>query len=343
MSTIHPNTRQACFEIMRIFAMLLILVWHIKVHYMVGEEEFHPLVVKAMNFLANFISFHVDLFILITGYFGIRNNKRAIVKNLILCIIYLWAFNLFNYLEYGYCDINELIFPISHSPWWFMKVYFLLVLVAPFLERMFSTFKKKEWSAWIIIVLLFNVYFGHYHHLKIVYLMGFDLMNMITIYSIGAFLRVSVSYDNFIARGGKGTLFILLLILILLRIIVGKIFYVLNLNLNAGEYCAPLTIALAVNVFLLFKQISLRLSPLIFFFSSSAVSVYLITDYPMVRRFLTKIFHQLYFEFCHNSIQGLLFVVAFTIVVFALCVAIDKVRIMLQKNIEKIVLKSSSN
>ena len=142
---------------------------------------------------------------------------------------------------------------------------------------------------------------------------------------------------------GKGTLFILLLILILLRIIVGKIFYVLNLNLNAGEYCAPLTIALAVNVFLLFKQISLRLSPLIFFFSSSAVSVYLITDYPMVRRFLTKIFHQLYFEFCHNSIQGLLFVVAFTIVVFALCVAIDKVRIMLQKNIEKIVLKSSSN
>lgn len=80
MSTIPPNTRQACFEIMRIFAMLLILVWHIKVHYMAGEEEFHPLVVKTMNFLSNFISFHVDLFILITGYFGIRNNKEQLLK-----------------------------------------------------------------------------------------------------------------------------------------------------------------------------------------------------------------------------------------------------------------------
>lgn len=117
----------------------------------------------------------------------------------------------------------------------------------------------------------------------------------------------------------------------------------MNLNFDAGEYCAPLTIALAVNVFLLFKQISLKLSPLIYFFSSSAVSVYLITDYPMVRHFLTKNFHQLYFRYCHNSIQGILFIVAFTIVVFALCVAIDKVRIILQKNIEKVVLKGSSN
>lgn len=338
-STTPHNKRQASFEIMRIFAMLLIFVWHIKVHYMAGEEEFHPLVVKAMTLLSSFISFHVDLFVLITGYFGIRNNKRAIVKNLILCTIYLWAFNLFNYLKNGCFDINELIFPISHGPWWFMKVYFLLVLVAPFLERMFSTFEKKEWQAWIIIVLLLNVYFGHYHHLKVVYLMGFDLMNMITIYSIGAFLRVYVTYDNFTVWGGQKTLWGLLLVLIVLRIIVGKIFYVLNLNLNAGEYCAPLTIALAVNVFLLFKQISLKLSPLIFFFSSSAVSVYLITDYPMVRLFLTKIFHQLYFEYCHNSIHGLLFIVAFTIVVFTLCVVIDKVRLMLQKNIEKIVFK----
>ena len=137
-STTPHNKRQASFEIMRIFAMLLIFVWHIKVHYMAGEEVFHPLVVKAMNFLSSIISFHVDLFILITGYFGIRNNKRAIVKNLILCTIYLWAFNCLNYLKNGYCDINELIFPISHGPWWFMKVYFLLWLGVVLLLSLFN-------------------------------------------------------------------------------------------------------------------------------------------------------------------------------------------------------------
>lgn len=188
--TLKTNNRQANFELLRILAIYLIVIWHIKGHYVDGyPEAFYPLVVKILTDLFNFISFHVDLFILITGYFGIRNNKKAIVKNLLLCAIYLWGFNLINYLHDGTFDIKEVIFPISHSPWWFMTVYFLLVLVAPFLEKMLSTLTDKEWFLWVGTLLVLNVYFGHYQHLKPVYLMGFDLMNMLAVYSIGALLR----------------------------------------------------------------------------------------------------------------------------------------------------------
>lgn len=181
--------RQANVELMRIFAMFLIVVWHIYGHYMEGCDTIHPLVQKAMGFITGFISFHVDLFILITGYFGIKNNKKAIVKNLLLCAFYLWVFNLISLLSEGTIYIEQVVFPISHSPWWFMTVYFLMVLVAPFVEKMFSTFCKKDWYAWIITVTIINVYFGHLHHVGSVYLMGFNLINMINVYSIGAFIR----------------------------------------------------------------------------------------------------------------------------------------------------------
>lgn len=337
--TLKTKNRQANFELLRILAMYLIVIWHIKGHYLDdGPEVFHPIVVKVLSGLSNFISFHVDLFILITGYFGIRSNKKAIVKNLLLCAIYLWGFNLISYLHDGTFDIKEVIFPISHSPWWFMTVYFLLVLVAPFLEKMLSTLTDKEQLLWVGTLLVLNVYFGHYQHLKPVYLMGFDLMNMLTVYCIGSLLRKSSLLGKLRFIGGKKSLLISLLVLILLCIVIGKIFYKMQLDILPGEYCAP-TIALAVNVFLLFKNVSLKSSRFITFFSSSAVSVYLITEYPMVREWLTSHYGYYYQTLCHNAAEGVLYVVFSSVVIFVVCVMIDKVRIFIQKNIEKVIFK----
>ena len=181
--------RQANIELMRIFAMFLIVVWHIYGHYMEGCDIIHPIAQKAMGFITGFISFHVDLFILITGYFGVKNNKKAVVKNIILCAVYLWAFNIISLLNDGTIYVEQIFFPITHSPWWFMTVYFMMVLVAPYVEKMFSTFSKKDWYAWIITIMVINVYFGHLHHVDSVYLMGFNLINMINVYSIGAYIR----------------------------------------------------------------------------------------------------------------------------------------------------------
>lgn len=338
--TKKTNTRQANFELLRILAMYLIVIWHIKGHYVDGGPgAFHPLVAKILTGLSNFISFHVDLFILITGYFGIRNNKKAIVKNLLLCSIYLWGFNLISYLHNGTFDIKEVIFPISHNPWWFMTVYFLLVLVAPFLEKMLSALTDKEWLVWVEILLVLNVYFGHFQHLKVVYMMGFDLMNMLTVYSLGALLRKPNLVAKFRLYGSKKSLLIALLVLILLRIVIGKLFFKMQIDILPGEYCAPLTIALAVNVFLLFKNVSLKSSRFITFFSTSAVSVYLITEYPMVRDWLTSHYGHYYQMLCHNAVEGVLYVVFSSIMIFVVCVFIDKVRIFIQKNIEKVVFK----
>lgn len=113
----------------------------------------------------------------------------------------------------------------------------------------------------------------------------------------------------------------------------------MQIDILPGEYCAPLTIALAVNVFLLFKNVSLKSSSLITFFSESAVSVYLITEYPTVREWLTSHYGYYYHMLCHNMAEGMLYVIFSSIAIFVVCVFIDKVRIFIQKNIEKVIFK----
>lgn len=119
---------------------------------------------------------------------------------------------------------------------------------------------------------------------------------------------------------------------------VSKVIFLLDLPFLPGDYCAPLVIALAVNVFLLFKRITLMSNKLITFFASSAVSVYLISEYPFVREFLTRIYRQLYSEYCYTAMQGFIFILVSSILIFTSCVLVDKIRIFIQRWMETVIL-----
>ena len=310
-----------------------------------GSEAVHPQVQKIMIFITRFFSFHVDLFVLITGYFGIKDNKRAVLKNIILCTIYLVMFNLLGVFLGKSVDVWQVVFPISHGPWWFMQVYFLIVLVAPFMEKMFSTLSRKDWLAWIITVSAINIYFGHIHHVGTVFSHGFNLINMINVYSIGALIRFlkSRNYDAkcvwfgiFFLGGGKQQC-IFLLALMAIGYFAGRFTYVNGFELNVWEYCSPIVIMISVVVFSMFQRLGIKTNKIISYFSSSAIGVYLITEYPPVRELLKQSFGLLYSLLCPNVYMGLLFIFAYAIALFIICTLIDKARLFSQQKIENAI------
>ncbi len=80
--------RQMNIELMRIFSMFLICLWHVNGHYL-------PLLPADVNHTGDifaaftpYITFHVDVFVLITGYFGIRHLAGSIVKTIIPILFY---------------------------------------------------------------------------------------------------------------------------------------------------------------------------------------------------------------------------------------------------------------
>lgn len=185
-TTLH--TRQANLELLRIFSMLLIVVWHMNGHIIQGSPIVHPLVTGMFDKAQILISFHVDLFILITGYFGIRHSTRGFVKTLSLCLFYLIGINMVSLLRGNGINWLEIIFPISNMPWWFMRNYLILTLIAPFIEIMLNSCTKVQQNQFAVLLLLLDIYFAHVWHFSF-YHIGYGMLNFITIYVLGKWIR----------------------------------------------------------------------------------------------------------------------------------------------------------
>lgn len=82
------SQRQLNVELMRIFSMLLICLWHVNGHFLPLLPNAGSLVGKTLSLLMPYITFHVDLFVLITGYFGVRHLKRGLLKTSLLVLFY---------------------------------------------------------------------------------------------------------------------------------------------------------------------------------------------------------------------------------------------------------------
>ena len=68
--------------------MLLICLWHVNGHFLPLLPNVGSLVGKTLSLLMPYITFHVDLFVLITGYFGVCHLKRGLLKTSLLVIFY---------------------------------------------------------------------------------------------------------------------------------------------------------------------------------------------------------------------------------------------------------------
>ena len=130
-----------------------------------------------------------------------------------------------------------------------------------------------------------------------------------------------------------------MVILMIVRYIVGKITYHFALDFQHGEYRSPIVIMMAVAVFALFQKMTIAPNKIISFFSSSAVSVYLITEYPAVREFLINNFRNMYELVCTDAFFGLLYVFVYATALFVICTIIDKIRILIQTKIESLIYK----
>lgn len=318
------SKRQLNIELLRVFAMLLIFLWHIQSHFVDyttggGKIEHYLLC------LGVFISWHVDVFVLITGYFGVRRPKRTFLRTLALCVFYALACNVVSSAWGEGFRWREVLLPMSGSPWWFLKTYLLLVLASPLLEVFTRNATPRQFYGIVAAALFVDVYFGFTLHLTPYYSHGYDIFNFVLLYLLGCTLRRN---DKWIAplKTKAWLPAVLFLVCCAVRWKVqpfkSEIWF---------DYCSPLALLMAVCVFCLFLQlrVSEKFAKPILFLSSSAIAVYLITDHHALRPMLAVPFTKGLAAAGDNIAMQSLFVLAFILVGFVVCCCIDKVRIWL--------------
>ena len=186
--------RNSSIEIMRLLSMIMIVV-----HHIVGQGlgfQFYCLnvgCVKINNWFSaicveSFCIVGVNLFILISGYYGIRLKSKGVIKFLAVVLGFVILHAVSEYLYNPELSIkstlHRIAFFYSGNTAWFVKSYFLLMLssfiINPALERL----SKVQLMTVMAILVYINVYLGFMKHWAINE-NGYTVSHMIMIYVIG--------------------------------------------------------------------------------------------------------------------------------------------------------------
>lgn len=260
----QTKERNSAFELLRIVAMLFIVIWHISLHAQKGELDSH-------NYIIAFCTAGVNLFILISGYFGIRLSWKnvltlngTIVFYHIITIAYEWGTT---GVPPGLYHIRYLFAPIQESRWWFINCYFNLMLLSPIINLALNKATEKQ-IRYFIGVLLFVSCISGFCFGNSINRDGYNTFHFVTIYVLGnAIHRFNLP--------AKITTKKLLAIYLLCTLSLFACSFVIKHR--STFYNNPLVIASAVCLFCLIAKTSFN-SKAVNYISSFMFPVYLVQD-----------------------------------------------------------------
>ena len=162
---INKNTllvRQSNFEMLRIVCMLFIVCGHMVLSH--DSQLFSP-DWHIGNFVLGFVCVAVNSFVLISGFFGInldfkkllRMNNMVTVYSIILFIISLviGIHTLKLRADWMY------LAPVLTKKYWFITIYFVLCLLAPFLNHFIESISKNNTNIFSLHYLCYSAYSPH--------------------------------------------------------------------------------------------------------------------------------------------------------------------------------------
>ena len=168
--------RQSNIELIRIVAMLFIIAYHLLSFVVLPNYENDNAMLKSAELL-----FHtgVVLFVLISGYFSIKLSVKSVLKLIFPIFIYYVPAMIF----YGDTGLGG-VFLLSKSPYWFVKIYLFLLLLSPFVNRLWDRTSRKQHAYILCTLAFFSVYMGTiYGETSLVD--GKNIVHFVLLYYIG--------------------------------------------------------------------------------------------------------------------------------------------------------------
>lgn len=131
----------------------------------------------------------VNLFVLISGYWGIRHVAKGCMKLILYCIVIGSLLYLVKILHEGCAfQVKEIVGLMWMKNWWFVSNYMVLCLLSPIIEKCISSMNIKYFELSIILLTLVNIVMGYC--MGIQNKDGYNYMNFIYLYFLGRYIRL---------------------------------------------------------------------------------------------------------------------------------------------------------
>ena len=323
--------RESNFELLRIFAILIIILSHFNVHTF--QPQFDANVFNPNFFLTVLFSLGGIgniLFMMITGYFMIKSEMKY--QRIIALILEMYFYSITAYVvtlligkhSITGDELKQTLLPFLYGNW-FCVGYILFCLFIPFINKLLNNLDKKQHLKLTVITLFVFSILPIFFKINYVSKISFFVMG----YLLGSYIKLYAGkvknwklYTAFICT------FLLMSIFTFLRYcnILGNNaeFTFSNVEYYIVNTCSPFIIALGTIIFLRFKNIKLE-NNFVNTIAKSSLGVYLIHDNVFVRGMIWRRFNDV------NLItmpiyQHLIYAILSVAVIFISCTIIDLIR-----------------
>ena len=332
------HIRSSNIEFLRIISMIMILSLHsFTWNRATGNDgHIHNLSIGVLfdYYRESLCICAVNIFILISGYFGIRWKLKSILN--FIFQVYFWALGIYVLLVVlGKTNYSNNVFfqrlNCLIGDWWFVEAYLGLYLLAPLLNAFVDKVKKKKLLIWVIIFIIFEIY-SELMGSKRNFDRGYNTLAFCGIYMTGRLLFLYQDKLQEFKHRTFSYIFFLLYLLTAMIIyylalyqLIGKGHDFMSVQKSfAFSYSNPLIIIEAICLFLVFHSMKFS-NKLVNYIASSIFAVYLLHLHPNIKHLYYSYCGQLYNEsfMYHFIMLGCLFLCIVFISVF-----IDKIRLL---------------
>ncbi len=338
------KNRLSNIELARIISMCGVIILHYNNPNIGGALSYatDPLNHVLLQFLESAFICAVNLFVLISGYFMCKSNKRNITKPLQL-LVQVIIFSVMMYLLdclFGMKTFTVVNLVFSFIPAnWFVLLYITLYFISPYINLVLSNLDKNTYKTFLVTLFIFfsiipfiidfvlNVSNVQILGLSTISMYGnqngYSIVQFVVMYSLGAYLnfyRIETSSKR------NGVKYLIISIILTFMSIMS-----IRLNLSnewVFEYCNPFIILESIYLFLFFKSLPIKSNSIINKLANSSFSVYLL-HIPMLKYFNIS-------AFAKQNLIALMMHIIFTI----LCIYL--ISFVINFCYEKIMIKGMS-
>lgn len=326
ISSVKP-IRDSNIELLRIVAMFLVLIDHsgyMSIDPPTAEEVFTaPMLSFVRHCSQSFSSICVNVFVLISGWFGIKAKFTRIVEFLFQC--YFICFTAyFVLLAIGITtpmSVGEWINFLVLGDLWFVMAFLLLYLMAPMMNLFINSLTQKQFFYFLLAFLF--IQFLHGFVIQVSWFdKGMSPLTLMSLYMIGRYIRL---FPNRYTTMSKW-------VDLLAYFVVSSLGAVCTFVCVRGgaegyrffSYASPTIIIASICFFLFFTKITLR-SRIVNLIATSAFAVYVLNCESHFWSFYLSTNRSLW----HSNIPSyyFIFTLLLNIAVFVSAILIDQIRI----------------
>lgn len=329
-----PKIRNSNLELLRLLCIFGIVIMHTCGPIMEQATGTNMLWIQLENGL---FQAGVSIFILISGFFGIRTSVERVLKLEIKVWIYSVLSGVVIYLiiDNSIMRLVKSALPIITNKYWFLTGYMLLMLFAPFLNCAVEQISQKYFRQLLLIMFVVFFFIPTVLYFDVLGDNGKNVINIVFMYLLGAYLR-KYPEDTF-EKKYWFTFIVSFLVSFILNI--GISIVTKNMHCPMSRDCSVFIVFEAVAIFMIFKDLNIK-SLVINSLAKHVIAVYMLES--LIRK-LIELYLFDYTKFYGSDYWFIINIVLALVTVFV-CIIIDYLRDIMLSNIEtKLIKKIEQN